>query len=301
MPRVQHENLPIVKATKECRHGRPTHKPFLLHLNKGEHTGIAVIYASGKRVKQIFDTVALPQHLSWNTNGTMLAYSAFVKTPQRRLVPLREEAESGKWAPSVIEIHRPIYRRDGQGYLKHGHTQIFCYDFGIGKSRQLTETPYHHTGPFVWPDDHTILFTGTLIPDWEYFPRRSQLHSLDVNAEKPSVNQLTEFRGPLSSPVISPNRDYVALIGYRDNGSSYQQSDIYLPPLGHYGHSCLTNEFDRSVNSLKWRIQNQLHFQYDDHRSRSYCVDPAGRPANNHDLYRFRWDIDRSTLSGRNF
>ena len=35
--------------------------------------------------------------------------------------------------------------------------------------------------------------------------------------------------------------------------------------------------------------------------SRSYCVDPAGRPANNHDLYRFRWDIDRSALSGRNF
>ena len=76
----------------------PDSQTFSVAFKRGEHTGIAVIYASGKRVKQIFDTVALPQHLSWNTNGTMLAYSAFVKTPQRRLVPLREEAESGKWA-----------------------------------------------------------------------------------------------------------------------------------------------------------------------------------------------------------
>lgn len=243
----------------------PDSQTFCVAFTRDDQTGIAVIYASGKRVKQTIETVALPQHLSWNSNGTMLAYSAFVKIPQRRLVPLREEAESGKWAPSVIEIHRPIYRRDGQGYLKHGHTQLFCYDLEIGKARQLTETSYHHTGPFVWQDDHTILFTGTLIPDWEYSPRRSQLHSLDVNAEKPTVNQLTEFSGPLSSPVISPNRDYVALIGYRDNGSSYQQSDIYLYHLDTMALSCLTKEFDRSVNSLKWRIQNQLHFQYDDH------------------------------------
>ena len=75
----------------------PDSQTFSVAFKRGEHTGIAVIYASGKRVKQIFDTVALPQHLR-GIQTERCWHTVLRKTPQRRLVPLREEAEIGKWA-----------------------------------------------------------------------------------------------------------------------------------------------------------------------------------------------------------
>jgi acylaminoacyl-peptidase len=77
------------------------------------------------------------------------------------------------------------------------------------------------------------------------------------------MTQLTDRRGPDSSPKVSPNGNKIAYLGYDDNMDSYQLTNVYLMNADGSGKRALTDDFDRSVSNLQW-TEDGLYLQYDD-------------------------------------
>ncbi len=195
-----------------------------------------------------FDTIKInvaAKNLAWGPSNQRLIFNGFVEDPQNRLVPEPEESKNGDWAPPVIEIQRDIYRRDGQGYLRHGNQQLFLLDIDSKLVRQLTETSFDHTGPFSWKDSATVYFSGQLFEDWEHEPRKVVIYS--INTIDGEIAPVIDINGPAEKPLAMPSTGEVVFRGFKDDGSSYQQHDLFVYSLSKNSYQNVTLDFDRDI------------------------------------------------------
>ena len=202
------------------------------------------------------------KNLAYRPDGQVIIFNGFVAREQKRLVAKSEQANSGQWAPAVIEIERDIYRRDGKGYLPHGNQQLFLLNIGSNSSARLTDSSFDHEGPFSWKNKNVVLFSGQLYDDWEHTPRNSRVYSFDINAKLAEV--VIDIDGPVSFPQSLFNNDEIYFIGYRDHKHSYQQSDLFI-----YNHSSkhiqnLTTNFDRDITRISTLDNGVTYIRYDD-------------------------------------
>ena len=202
------------------------------------------------------------KNLTWDPQGTRLIFNGFIEEAQQRLVDVPEEAENGTWAPPVIEIERAIYRRDGKGYLKHGYDQLFLLSLDDKSVRQLTDTNFDHNGPFSWKDERTVYFSGQLYEGWEKQPRNVFIYAIDVLNKK--VAPAITINGTASTPRVIRSTGEVAFIGFKDDGSSYQQSDIQIYDPSTQTLRNITREFDRNISDIQTCKNGSIYFGYDD-------------------------------------
>tara|TARA_B100000686_G_scaffold46003_1_gene49071 strand:+ start:793 stop:2841 length:2049 start_codon:yes stop_codon:yes gene_type:complete len=203
--------------------------------------------------------------LTWSPDGNQIAFIQFVEEEQNLIVDLPTAPKGAEWAKEMIQIDKPIYRRDGSGYVKYGYDQVFIVDIESGEVTQVTSDDYDHSGPFSWSKDGaSIYIAGQFYADWEHTPRAEHLYKVNVATGEKQL--FLELKGPASVPSVSPDGNTVAFLGFVDDKRSFQQTDVFIVPATGGDPVNLTGEFDRSISALQWHADGKSIFvQYDDH------------------------------------
>ena len=240
----------------------PDSKQFAIAATRSSNHSILFVKPGRTSPFKTYPTNVNAKNLTWSPSGRSIIFDGLVEEKQERLVDEPKEAASGQWAPAVVEIQRDIYRRDGQGYLPHGVHQLFLLTIEAENIRQLTESSYHHKGPFSWKGEKEILFSAQHYQDWEHTPRNLLVYSFNLIEKKAEV--LIDIKGPATSPQSFKNGTKIAFVGYRDLKRSYQQNDIFIYDTETKKVRNLTADFDRDITSIMTLEDGAIFFRYDD-------------------------------------
>lgn len=205
-----------------------------------------------------------PSGLSWSPDGTMLAFSALVKSQKESLATPPEKPEGAQWAPPAIVIERLNYRSDGRGYIEPGVNQIFVIPADAGSPRQITTGDFNHRGELAWaPNGESIVLSSNRNSDWRLKGQNSDLWSVSVIDGE--MTQLTDRNGPDHSPSFSPDGSKLVFLGYEDRKMGYHNTMVSLLDLADGSIENLSSNLDRSVDTVRWTgSSTQLMISYDD-------------------------------------
>lgn len=199
-------------------------------------------------VAQLFEA---PQAPHWSPDGRQIAFSMFTKGETPGFSDPIEAPEGAEWAEPVKVYDDVVIRFDGQGWLRDGAAHAYVVPANGGTPRQLTEGENGFTVA-GWLDDETVLATGNDVEDAALDPIESEIYAIDVDSE--AREALTGRDGPDSSPVVSPDGERIAYLGFDDERLSYQQNDLWVMNLEEEGEPRnLTEDYDHPVSSPQWR------------------------------------------------
>lgn len=204
-----------------------------------------------------------PSAISWSPDGSQIAFVMFVADKNEPLAKPPEKPEGAEWAPGVKVIETLPYRADGAGFLETGYDHVFLVPADGGTPWQLTNGDFNHNGPLAWmPDGERLVFSASRIEDAEHEPRESELWMADVDSGE--LTQLTDRNGPDASPAVSPDGKKIAYLGFDDQGTSWQKSNVYLMDVAS-GETRQLGDLDRSIGDVRWAgSSNRLLVQYED-------------------------------------
>jgi acylaminoacyl-peptidase len=210
-----------------------------------------------------------PRGLSWSPDGKYIAFSTVVKGEGITLATPPAKPEGADWAPGVTVIDQLNYRSDGRGYLDAGYTHVFVLPADGGTPRQITSGDYNHSGSLSWsPDGEEIVISANRNEDWQYRERNSDLWSVKLASGE--MSQLTNRDGPDFAPAFSPDGSRIAYLGYDDERMGYHNTQVNILDVNSGEVSVLTDDLDRSVDSLDWAgSSSQLLISYDDFGKRN--------------------------------
>lgn len=206
-----------------------------------------------------------PSDLSWSPDGRQLAYVMAVPGTPTKMGSAPPKPEGAKWAEPLEVIDRVTYRADGSGYIKPGYDHVFLVAADGGAPRQLTFGDVNDNGPLSWtPDGKTIILSAVRTPDWEREPNNSEVYSLDVATA--AMTALTKRYGPDAAPVVSPDGQHIAFLGYDDTHRSHDNLDLYVMNRDGSGARLLDKGLDRGIDDVRWNHDGRsLLVSYDDH------------------------------------
>ena len=209
---------------------------------------------------QVLDS---PRQIAWSPDGQHIAFSMLVPEPEPSLATLPAKPKGAKWADPPKLIERVRNRADGIGYLPHGFNHLFVVPVSGGTARQVTTGDFHHRSAPSWtPDSKTLVFSANRNENWEYEFRNSEIYS--VSLEDGEIRALTDKNGPDQSPVVSPDGNSIAYLGYDDKIRTYQVTELHIMNIDGTGKGRLTESLDRSASNPVWSSDGRgLFFQYD--------------------------------------
>lgn len=205
-----------------------------------------------------------PGGLSWSPNGAQLAFSMLVADLPRPFATMPPKPEGAEWAPPAKVIQKLQYRSDGAGYLKDGYYHLFVVSSDGGSPVQLTDGEFNHRGTPAWtPDSRSLVFSANRNADWRYETGESDIH--EISLETRSIRTLTDRQGPDGSPVVSPDGERIAYLGYDDRYQGYQVTKLYVMGRDGSQPSELTASLDRDARTPQWSAESDgVFFKYDD-------------------------------------
>ncbi|PTX44376.1 acylaminoacyl-peptidase [Christiangramia gaetbulicola] len=223
-----------------------------------------LMWVDSKEYFPLTNSTQSPGEASWSNDGKQLAFTMFVPTKSESIVKLPAKPEGAKWNDAPKYIDKLNYRGDGEGYVKDGNDQIFIISTNGGTPRQLTNSEFDHGTPVWSADDRKLYFSANLHEDADLDPMNSEIYELEIVSGK--VNAVTSQQGPALNPVVSPNDNTIAYLGFVDEYLGYQISDIYIKDANGSESKLITGDFDRDIENLKWDGKGKgLYFQYNDH------------------------------------
>lgn len=207
---------------------------------------------------------AAPSGLAWSPDGSRLAFSMKVEQPGRPFAKMPSPPEGADWAPRANVIDQLEYRSDGAGYIAEGYTHLFVLPADGGTPRQVTSGPYDHDGAPEWTvDGSALIFSANRQKNPAFDPINSDLHQVDLDTG--TITQLTSRQGPDNSPVLSPDGDQIAYLGFDDQKKGYQITRLHVMSTSGGDKRVLTSNLERDIQNPTWSADGQfIYVQYDD-------------------------------------
>lgn len=244
---------------------------------KWSHDGKKIIYSSNKSGKRevylrwmdtgeervLINTEKSPSNLVWSPDDKHLSFTMFVSKAKPSPIKMPAKPQGAKWNAPPKYVDELNWRRDGQGELPSGNTQLFTVPVSGGTPRQLTDGRYNHSGASWSKDGKYLYFSANMRDDSELEIRDSDIYRLAL--ADGSMKKLTDRYGPDGNPTISPDGSKMAYLGYDDNYKGYQISRLYVSNTDGSNSQLVSGDLDRDVGSIQWASDNKgLYFQYTD-------------------------------------
>jgi dipeptidyl aminopeptidase/acylaminoacyl peptidase len=202
-------------------------------------------------------------NLSWSPDGNWLAFVMSVPSEPVKLAKSRKKPEGADWSEPVKVIDSAQYRWNGRGFLEPARAHIFVLPADGGTPRQLTSGDFNHDGSLSWSaDSGQIYFSANRNEGWELQSGESDLYS--VNVGDGAITRITDRQGGESSPVVSPNGQYIAYVNDDNRMIPYRNRILHVMSIDGSDDRALTADLDSSVRSIQWSGNRQIYFQYDE-------------------------------------
>lgn len=261
------EHRPLTTGREDA--GSPQWSPSgdrLLYTSSDEddRTQLFVRWMDTGQTAKLTNLTQSPSSLSWSPDGQWIAFTMLVPEKKEPMIQMPEKPEGAEWSEPARVIDSVVYRADGRGFLKPGYSHIFVLSAEGGTPRQITSGNYHHDGPLSWtPEGEHILFSANRHEDWEFQPQNSDVYRISVADGK--ITPLTDRYGPDRSPIISPDGQMIAYLGYDDRHQGYQLTDLQVMNADGSGERLVSADFDQDISNIYWAEDSRgLYFQYDD-------------------------------------
>ena len=197
----------------------------------------------------------------WSDDDRYLLFTSFVEKTDNKLIQMPKKPKGAKWNEPPIEIDDMVYRYDGGGFRRPGSTQIFVLSSEGGTPRQVSELN-KNIRSIEWLNNNKVLFSANLSENSDFEPSNSDIYSLDVPSGE--IKKLTERFGPDYAPKVSPDKKYIAYLGYDDKFLGYQQNSLYVMDANGDNIKLVSDGFDRNISNINWKEDGKgLYFQYD--------------------------------------
>ena len=199
-------------------------------------------------------------NITWSPDGKSIAFTMSVDADEKPLkVEMPKKPKGAKWSEKFQYITKARYQADGRGVLEPAYTHIFIVPADGGTARQLTSGNYHHNGSFSFtPDGDRIYFSANRSENWEYEPVEADIFTVDMQG---NIEQITQFAGAETSPVVSPDGMRVAYSRRSDEKVMYKNTYLYVMNADGSAHKNLTQDIDNSVSNAIWKDNKNLYFQ----------------------------------------
>ncbi|MEC8416533.1 MAG: DPP IV N-terminal domain-containing protein, partial [Pseudomonadota bacterium] len=187
-------------------------------------------------------------NITWSPDGKSIAFTMSVDADEKPLkVEMPKKPKGAKWSEKFQYITKARYQADGRGVLEPAYTHIFIVPADGGTARQLTSGNYHHNGSFSFtPDGDRIYFSANRSENWEYEPVEADIFTVDMQG---NIEQITQFAGAETSPVVSPDGMRVAYSRRSDEKVMYKNTYLYVMNADGSAHKNLTQDIDNSVSN----------------------------------------------------
>ncbi len=208
--------------------------------------------------------VESPRNVRWSPDGMRLAFNMLVPHPAPQLAPPPKPPPGADWADPPVMEDRFRSRQDGVGYLDFGYNHLFVLPVEGGTPTRITNGDFQHASAAAWtPDGRHLVFSSNRNPDWVKDYRNSEIYIAPISGG--AIRALTDRAGPDRSPVVSPDGQRIAFIGYEDRVRTWQVSRLQVMNLDGSGKRVVTADLDRSVSNPVWAADgHRIYFQYDD-------------------------------------
>lgn len=205
-----------------------------------------------------------PGNLQWSPDGTRLLFTTRIPADKPQIANLPSPPEGAKWTKGAEVINHVQYKADGSfETLEEGYSHIYIVSADGGAPRKLTEGNYNHSSPSWAPDGESILFTADRTGNEDLDPTNAQIY--EMNVESGEMTQITDKRGPHSSPRISPDGQYIAYTGYEDEFVGYQLTDLYIMNRVGSNLQKISDDLDVDISNITWASDSRsLYFLYDE-------------------------------------
>lgn len=232
--------------------------------NKDGSTQIYKMWMDKGNIAKLSNTQRSQGGLEVSPDDKWIAFSMFVTAAGKSFAKMPPKPEGAKWNDPPVYIDELVYRRDGSGYAKPGHRQLFIISTDGGSPIQLTSTAHNYGGRLSWsPDSKSIYFSANLRDDAEYQSRNSELCRLDIDTR--NVTELTDRFGPDVSPAISPDGKTIAYLGHDDRKQGYQLMHLYTYNIDLKESKEITKKFDNAIYGINWAADGKgIYFLSDE-------------------------------------
>ena len=213
---------------------------------------------------QVTRTEYGPADIAWSPDGKWIGFAMYTPKPNVWAIDMPAPPPGAQWTPApryVKEIH---YRADRRGFLEPGFVHLFVVPADGGTPRQLTKGNWNagsrfdgQPGAVGWswtPDGKSIVFDGLMDPNSDKNYRDSDINSVDVATG--AMRKLIAQRGSWSSPVVSPDGQWVAFTGYAATPQTYKTGELFVMRVDGSGMKKISANLDRDVGQLTWARDN---------------------------------------------
>ncbi len=203
-----------------------------------------------------------PSDLVWSPDGSQIALSVFVPAEEPPFAEMPRRPEGAQWADPPKVIENLEYRADGSGYLEQGSEQLFVLPADGGTPRQLTFGDFELVSPPCWSNDgQALLFSANRHENRLFDPLNSEIYELSL--VDGSLTALTERSGPDRSPILSPDGQHIAYLGFDDRRQGFQLTRLYLMNRDGSDGRVLTTSLDRSIQAPSWGSDGEgVYFRF---------------------------------------
>ncbi len=237
---------------------------FLAYIRTGENSVELHVRDRGGMDQHVTDLPGAPGGLAWSRDGRHLAYSVFRPRPGPVAAPLPVVSEGAERAPAAEIEDRLLFRFDGAGAIPHGAQYFYRVELETGDITPLSQDALGGSADFAFShDDQALIFSADRRQQLGELPPDSELHRLDIATG--TVTQLTDRRGPDTSPRPSPDGRWIAYLGFDDEHMGYHNTELYVRATATGETRSLTASLDRSVVDPQWAADSQsVYVQFDD-------------------------------------